>query len=161
MPSDLAWKQRVNQEDRNLLAQVIEARRRLAESNAANLREETRSSSSAASSHQQFPQVKKQVAPPIGSSIRGNSSSANSAAPSCRSSTSTQLSHRGASTIQGSAALSQMTAFSSRLEKLEQRLVDEHRERMRVTDELTQIRQLLLQQQQHLTLAGAGARKSR
>jgi hypothetical protein len=85
-------------------------------------------------------------------------SSACSVAPSFRSSMSTQASHRGASTVQGSAAISQLTVFSTRLEKLEQRLADEHRERMRVADELAQIRQLLLQQQQQQMLAG---RKSR
>jgi hypothetical protein len=158
MPSDLAWKQRVNQEDRNLLAQVIEARRRLAESTARTCRD----GSSVAESQVIAPLTKpvlskREVAPPIGTSIRAPPSSSGSVAPSCRSSTTTQLSHRGASTIQGSAALSQMTAFSTRLEKLEQRLADEHKERMRVTDELTQIRQLLLQQQQNIS----AGRKSR
>lgn len=148
MPSDLAWKQRVIQEDRNLLAQVIEARRRLANS---SLRDD---SSSVNGSQRKLiaplskTPVKREVAPPIGTSVR--SSCSNSVAPSCRSSTTTQLSHKGASTIQGSAALSQMTAFSTRLEKLEQRLADEHNERMRVTNELTQIRQLLIQQQQNI-----------
>jgi hypothetical protein len=160
MPSDLAWKQRVNQEDRNLLAQVIEARRRLAESTARPCRDGSSVAESQGKGNAPLSKPvlsKREVAPPIGTSIRAPPSSSGSVAPSCRSSTTTQLSHRGASTIQGSAALSQMTAFSTRLEKLEQRLADEHKERMRVTDELTQIRQLLLQQQQNIS----AGRKSR
>lgn len=170
MPGDLAWKQRVILEDRKLLAQVVEARRRLAEESRCDGGSNVDGSHHAACSSSSVPRLeqrsnKQRLAAPVGTTIRGNhgassaSSNTGSVAPSCRSSTTTQISHKGASTVQGSAAISQLTAFSSRLEKLEQRLADEHKERMRVTDELTQIRQLLLQQQNNNSMLAG--RKSR
>lgn len=143
MSHDLAWKQRVLAEDKKLLAQVLDARRRLAESPV------QASTTSTVRRANDMGSVSRRsgVAPPIGSSVRcsAGSSCAASTTPSIRSTATTQLSHHGVSTVQGTS-ISQLTVFSTRLEKLEQRLEEERLERKRVVDELSQIKQLLQQQ---------------
>lgn len=147
---DLAWKQRVLQEDKQLLAKVIDARRRLAESPALVNEVDGMAIRTRGFTPSLGERPNNKVAPPIGSSVKSTVSGggSTSVAPSngCRSSTSTQLSHHGVSTVQGSIAISQLSIFSTRLEKLEHRLEEERRERKRVVDELAEIKQLLISQ---------------
>ena len=105
---------------------------------------------STASGHRRVAQMMQgRVSPAVGTSVQHNnvpSSSASSVAPSAAgSSRSTQLSHHGVSTVQGSRAISDLTMFSTRLEKIEQRLQAEHAERQRVYTELSEIKKLLMQ----------------
>mmetsp|Transcript_8406 Transcript_8406/g.9496 ORF Transcript_8406/g.9496 Transcript_8406/m.9496 type:complete len:154 (+) Transcript_8406:68-529(+) len=142
MSRDMAWKQRVLQEDKQLLAKVIEARRKLADNVIATTPEIPHLPEAPTGGSRRF-----SVAAPVGSSVRSTCSSSSVSAPSaCRSSTSTQLSHHGVSTVQGSMAISHLSVFSTRLEKLEHRLEEERKERRRVVDELAEIKQLLISQ---------------
>lgn len=91
---------------------------------------------------------KSQVAPPVGSSVQAvRPTETSSVAPSIHSSRSTQLSHRAPSTRGGGTSVfSGLTEFSVRLEKMEQRLVEDKAERQKVHDELAEIKRLLLEQ---------------
>lgn len=156
MSRDLAWKQRVLQEDKQLLAKVIDARRRLVcddEPKQPASNGSTRPSTGVRTTEPPTTQ-RFGVAAPVGSSVRSTCGSTASSS-ACRSSTSTQLSHHGVSTVQGSMAISHLSIFSTRLEKLEHRLEEERKERKRVVEELAEIKQLLvsqkLQQQQQLS----------
>ena len=84
---------------------------------------------------------KGRVASNIGSSVRVQPP-ASVAASVARSSHSTQPSHRGASSV----AVSGLTEFNSRLQKLEQKLTEEREERQQVFHELQQIKELMLAQ---------------
>ena len=161
MSFDRAWKERITQEDKRLLAHVIEARRRLASGgeDAASVATSVwqRNAEVADVLSRRKVDQRQRVAAPVGTSIRTNAASSSGRPVSrgsaqlsaCRSSSSTQPSHRGISTVVGGGSTaSGLSVFSARLEKLEQKLDEERSERRRVYEELDEIRRLLLQQKQ-------------
>lgn len=145
-----AWKERVSVEDKTLLEQTVAAR--------AALQQQRTGTPSVTSSvrvkvDQQVRELiqskkKDDVAAPVGTSIRSTAGDKMSTAPTAQSSRSTQPSHRGASTVGGSTSvISELTAFSTRLAKMEERLDEERTERRKVHEELAEIKKLLLQRQ--------------
>jgi hypothetical protein len=150
-----AWNERINKEDKQLLAHVINSRSQLRASSSAAVEVSgpSKPPSSISSSVQRHAiSVQNQIAQSklTGSSKQqqpqaqtSNGSVCGSVAPSVRSSSSTQMSHRGVSTVQGTS-YSELSVFSNRLEQLEKKLEEERAERKRVFDELNQIKSLLL-----------------
>ena len=146
-----AWNERINKEDKQLLAHVIKARNNLKSGLGVTGSKPPSSVPSTLQRHGDA--VQNQISQSKSAGVQGsngtagaqtsNASVCGSIAPSARSSASTQLSHRGVSTVQGTS-YSELTVFSNRLEQLEKKLDEERAERKRVFDELNQIKALLL-----------------
>ena len=160
-----AWKERLKTEDKALLEHTISMREAIQRQGTPSITSSVMGST--ASGGRVFPSPgrgapaaglpptgdplkyysKNHVAGPVGSSMVERGSSLPSVAGSVRSVRSSQISHKGASTVDGgSSKVTGVTVYNERITALERSLEEERKTRESVQNELAEIKQLLLEQ---------------